>query len=57
MPTSIGCERNTTIKPNTRCLTTSGMKTQSPNHNCMSYKQSNTVEARVTAGSRLKYGV
>ncbi|RPA97909.1 hypothetical protein L873DRAFT_1809004, partial [Choiromyces venosus 120613-1] len=41
MPTGIGCERNTTIKPNTRCLTTSGVKAQSPNRNRMSYEQSN----------------
>ncbi|RPB00701.1 hypothetical protein L873DRAFT_762856 [Choiromyces venosus 120613-1] len=41
MATGIGCERNTTIKPNTRCLTTSNMKTQPANHNRMSYRQSN----------------
>ncbi|RPB03046.1 hypothetical protein L873DRAFT_1801119, partial [Choiromyces venosus 120613-1] len=41
MLTGIGCERNTTIKPDTRCLTTSSVKTQSPDRNRMSYMQSN----------------
>ncbi|RPA90570.1 hypothetical protein L873DRAFT_1820897 [Choiromyces venosus 120613-1] len=41
MPPGIWCKRNTTIKSRTRCPTTSGMKTQSPNRTCMSYRQSN----------------
>ncbi|RPA95759.1 hypothetical protein L873DRAFT_1299621 [Choiromyces venosus 120613-1] len=41
MPTGIGYERNTTTKPCTRCITTSNVKVQFPNHNRMPYKQSN----------------